>query len=274
MKRGIYLLPSLFTILNIVAGFFSLHYSISLNFSAAAWAIFIAIIMDITDGRVARVMHAESSFGMELDSLADFLSFGVAPAFLMYQIHLKDMGKIGLAISAFFIITSALRLARFNSIAHQTKEISTHFEGLPTTAAGGIIASFVLSYELFKPFAEGQELTAKTIPLIMKRMPMFFKTMPFLMVLISIFLISKIRYSNFKKINFSHPHSFQLLVLLIVSIILIFIYPQNAIFLIYILYFLSGIVEYITRIFRLRKKKETITHPSTLSSPHRGEDER
>lgn len=252
MKRGIYILPSIFTILNITAGFFSLHYSISLNFTAAAWSIIIAILMDVVDGRVARAMHATSAFGIELDSLADFLSFGVAPAVLMYQILLKDMEKIGFAIAIFFIIASALRLARFNAKAHYENGLSTHFEGFPTTAAGGIIASFVLSYELF---AGGPELTAKTIPLIMKRMPLFFKIMPFLMVLISIFLISKIKYSNFKKLSFAKPHSFQLLVLLIIAVILIFTYPQNTIFVIYMLYFLSGIIGYFIRIIRLGRRK-------------------
>ncbi|MFA5780432.1 MAG: CDP-diacylglycerol--serine O-phosphatidyltransferase [Elusimicrobiota bacterium] len=252
MKRGIYIIPSIFTVANIVAGFFSLHYSISSNFSAAAWSIIVAILMDIADGRVARAMHAESSFGVELDSLADFLSFGVAPSVLMYQLVLNGMGKIGFAIAVFFVIASALRLARFNSVAVTEQGVAkTHFEGLPTTAAGGIIASFVLSYELFE---QGTELTAKNIKLLTKKMPLFFDAMPFLMVLISIFLISKIKYSNFKKLNFSKPHSFQLLALLIVSIILIFTYPQNTIFIIYILYFLSGIIGYFLRLIRLKKK--------------------
>ncbi|MDO8733636.1 MAG: CDP-alcohol phosphatidyltransferase family protein [Elusimicrobiota bacterium] len=251
MKRGIYIIPSIFTVANIVAGFFSLHFSISSNFSAAAWAIIVAILMDIADGRVARAMHAESSFGVELDSLADFLSFGVAPSVLMYQLVLNGMGKIGFVIAVFFVIASALRLARFNSVACVEDKVATHFEGFPTTAAGGIIASFVLSYELFE---QGTELTAKNIKLLTKKMPLFFDAMPFLMVLISIFLISKIKYSNFKKLNFSKPHSFQLLVLLIVSIILIFTYPQNTIFIIYILYFLSGIIGYILRLIRLKKK--------------------
>lgn len=251
MKRGIYIIPSIFTVTNIVAGFFSLHYSISSNFSAAAWAIIVAILMDIADGRVARAMHAESSFGVQLDSLADFLSFGIAPAVLMYQLKFSSMGKIGFAIAVFFIIASALRLARFNSNAAIDGETKTHFEGLPTTAAGGIIASFVLSYELFE---QGTELTAKNIKLLTKKMPLFFEAMPFLMVLISIFLISKIKYSNFKRLNFAKPHSFQLLVLLIVSIILIFTYPQNTIFIIYILYFLSGIIGYFLRFIRLKKK--------------------
>ncbi|OGS39058.1 MAG: hypothetical protein A2551_05765 [Elusimicrobia bacterium RIFOXYD2_FULL_34_30] len=256
IKRGIYILPSIFTVANIGAGFMSLHYSINNNFSYAAWAIIIAIIMDITDGRIARAMHAESSFGVELDSLADFFSFGIAPSVLMYQMHLKGLGKIGLGIAIFFVIASALRLARFNSASHQNNEIKPHFEGLPTTAAGGIIASFVLSYELFEI---GPELTAKTIPLIMKKMPLFFQIMPFLMVLISILLISKIKYSNFKKINFSRPHSFQFFVLLVVSLILIFTYPQNTIFIIYILYFLSGIIGYFLRLFHLRKREDNCT---------------
>ena len=253
MKRGIYIIPSIFTVANITAGFFSLHYSITENYSAAAWSVIVAILMDIADGRVARVMHAESSFGMELDSLADFLSFGVAPSVLMYQLILGGMGKIGFAIAIFFVIASALRLARFNSVAIvEQGKVKTHFEGLPTTAAGGIIASFVLSYEIFE---QGMELTAKNIKVLTKKMPLFFEAMPFLMVLISIFLISKIKYPNFKKLNFTHPHSFQLLVLLIVSLILIFTYPQNTIFMIYILYFLSGIIGYVVRLVRLKGHK-------------------
>ena len=162
------------------------------------------------------------------------------------------MGKIGFAIALFFVIASALRLARYNSIIHQNSgETTPYFEGLPTTAAGGIIASFVLSYEIFD---QGTELTAKNIKLLTAKMPLFFKTMPFLMVIISIFLISKIRYSKFKEVNFARPHSVQLLVLLIVSIILIFTYPQNTIFILYILYLLSGIVGYVVRLFRLRKR--------------------
>lgn len=254
MKRGIYILPSVFTVGNIVAGFFSVHFSISANFTAAAWAIIIAILMDITDGRVARLMHAESQFGIEIDSLADFLSFGIAPAILMYQLALADLGKIGFAIALFFVIASALRLARYNAntLVIHPGEVKNHFDGLPTTAAGGIIASFVLSYEIF---AEGTELTAKNIKALTAKMPLFFSAMPFLMVLISIFLISKIRYSNFKKLNLSKPHSFQLLVLLIVALILVFTYPQNTIFILYILYFLSGIVDFL---FKLLKRKKPV----------------
>jgi len=223
------------------------------QFTAAAWAIMVAIVMDISDGRLARAMHAESPFGVEIDSLADFLSFGIAPAVLMYQLVLADMGKIGFAIALFFVIASALRLARFNAIALSihSEEVKPHFEGLPTTAAGGIIASFVLSYEIFD---QGTELTAKNIKMLTAKMPMFFKAMPFLMVLISIFLMSKLRYSNFKKLNLSKPHSFQLLVLLIVALILVFTYPQNTIFIIYIMYFLSGIIDFLLKLIRQKKK--------------------
>lgn len=235
------------------AGFMSIVYSFSSDFTYAAWFIIISIIMDILDGRIARMTHTESNFGIELDSLSDFFSFGVAPSILMYRLVLGDMGKIGIAIAFFFIAACALRLARFNVAANQADETLPYFEGLPAPAAGGLIASFVLSYELFMG---GPELTAKTIPLLMKRMPLFFDIMPYLMILISIFMVSKIRYSSFKKVNFRHPHTFQFFVLLIITLVLMVAFPQNIIFIVFFLYLISGILSFVYRISNLSKKDD------------------
>ena len=242
----------MFTVANMMAGFMSIVYSFSSDFTYAAWFIIVSIVMDMLDGRIARLTHTESNFGIELDSLSDFFSFGVAPSILMYQLVLGDMGKIGLAISFFFIVASALRLARFNVAAHKAEDVLPYFEGLPAPAAGGMIASFVLSYELFM---EGPELTAKTIPLLMKRMPLFFNIMPFLMVLISIFMVSKIKYSSFKKMNFDRPHTFQIFVLLVITIILMMTFPQNTIFIIFFLYLLSGLMSFVFRLVNIRGGK-------------------
>ncbi|OQA92811.1 MAG: CDP-alcohol phosphatidyltransferase [Elusimicrobia bacterium ADurb.Bin231] len=251
MKRGIYILPSIFTVGNMFFGFLSIISSFQEEFTISAWFIIISIAMDILDGRIARLTGTESAFGVELDSLSDFFSFGVAPSFLMYRLILDNMGKIGLAITFFFILACALRLARYNVLAHGSSEPLLHFEGLPAPAAGGLIAAFVLSYELF---ISGPELTAKTIPLLMKRMPLFFHFMPFLMILISICMVSKMRYSNFKKVNLKNPHSLSVLVLVVITILLIAVFPQNTIFLIFFFYLLSGVISFLIRMLNIRKK--------------------
>ena len=152
IRRGIYILPSLLTTGNLSAGFISVLLSIHSEFTMAAWCIILAILFDMLDGRVARWTNSTSNFGIELDSLADLVSFGVAPAVLMYQMVLYTMHKPGMAISLFYVIAGAIRLARFNAKAN-SGESSTDFVGLPIPAGAGILASFVLSYQLF---ADGQ----------------------------------------------------------------------------------------------------------------------
>ena len=249
MLRGIYILPSLFTTGNLAFGFVSIVFSLRSDFAMAAWCIIVSIGLDMVDGRVARWTKSTSRFGVELDSLADLVSFGVAPAVLMYQMVLYTMHKPGLAIALFFVIASALRLAKYN-VKAQDGESSGDFSGLPTPAAAGIIASFVLSYELL---AQSQEITVKTIPMLMKRMPFFFKTIPLLMVLVSFLMISNVPYFGFKKSKMNRPKSLQLLILIVITILLIVTYPQNSIFLIFMLYLLSGIFLYILRYWRLQR---------------------
>jgi CDP-diacylglycerol--serine O-phosphatidyltransferase len=249
MLRGIYLLPSLFTAGNLALGILSVIYSIHNHYTAASWAIFAAMTMDILDGRVARWTKTTSMFGIEFDSLADLVSFGLAPALLMYQSVLHNMGRPGIAITMFFIIAGAIRLARFNTKANQG-EGASEFVGLPIPAAAGILASFSLSYQLF---VDASEVTAKTIPLIMTRMPFFFKALPIGMILISLLMVSTVPYVGFKKFKFNRPKSLQLLVFMIISILLIVTYPQNTIFLIFLVYLLSGLGGYLWRYFHMRR---------------------
>jgi len=168
MKRGIYLFPTLLTLANLASGVMAMLFAAQYHLSSAAWCIIAGIILDMLDGRVARWAGATSQFGVELDSLCDLVTFGIAPGFLMYRVALESMGRPGYMIVVFFAMMAALRLARFNLRAH-SGEPSTHFVGLPVPAAAGILASFVLSYELFGD----DTITAKTIPLVMKRMPFF-----------------------------------------------------------------------------------------------------
>jgi CDP-diacylglycerol--serine O-phosphatidyltransferase len=193
-----------------------------------------------------------SEFGIQLDSLSDLVSFGVAPSIMMYQLVLNTMDKLGMAIAVLFVLCSALRLAKFNV---QAKEgiIHNSFMGLPTPASAGLIISFVLSYELL--LAEpGQALSFKTIPILMKSMPAFFKSMPIVMVILSLLMVSNVPYASFKRFKFSKPKVFQILVLIILLIFLIIVFPQNIIFILFSLYALSGIIMYVGRYWKVFKR--------------------
>lgn len=267
MLRGIYILPSLFTAANLSIGFISIIYSIHNEYTPAAWCIMLAILMDMVDGRIARWTKTTSSFGIEFDSLSDLISFGVAPAVMMYMLVLNTMHKPGIAISLFFVLAGALRLARFNTKA-QGGEPSSEFVGLPIPAAAAVLASFVLSYELFEA---GGEITVKTIPILMKRMPFFFKTIPLMMVLISFLMISTVPYAAFKKFKFNRPKSLQMVSFMIIGLLLIVTYPQNTIFILFLFYLLSGIAGYLWRWWRMRhyllSKRNHEGTPGTPKNP-------
>ncbi|MDR0956736.1 MAG: CDP-diacylglycerol--serine O-phosphatidyltransferase [Endomicrobium sp.] len=255
-KKGIYILPSLFTCGNMSCGYLSIMSSIDGYFTRAAWLLVLSVVFDIVDGRIARLTKTVSKFGVQLDSLSDLLSFGIAPSVMMYQLVLNSMGKLGTAIAIFFVLCSALRLAKFN-VQSQERVNHNFFIGLPTPASAGLLISFVLSYELF--IAEpGSSLTFKTIPILIKSMPMFFKVMPIIMVILSLLEVSNIPYTSFKKIKLSKPKAFRLLVLLILLIFLIITFPQNIIFILFSLYALSGIVGVWTRYYRILNKKKRL----------------
>jgi len=252
LRKGIYIIPSMFTCGNMSFGILSIISSINGDFARAAWFLVAALGCDILDGRIARMTNTTSMFGMQLDSLSDLISFGTAPAIMMYMLVLKNMGNPGIAIAVLFVLCSALRLARFNVLA-QSGEIHKHFVGLPTPASAGVIISFVLSYELLAP--EEYSLNFKTIPVLMELIPTFFKVMPIVIVILSFLMVSNIPYLSFKKIKLTKVRTIELLAILIVLIILIVVYPQNIIFIIFSAYALSGLLIYVPRIILERKNR-------------------
>ncbi len=140
-RRGIYLLPNAFTTANLFAGFYAVVQAMNGFFEAAAIAIFLAMVFDGMDGRVARLTKTQSAFGEQYDSMADIISFGVAPAFVMYVWALQDLGRWGWLAAFIYVVGAALRLARFNTnIAIVDKRF---FQGLPSPAAAALIAGFV-----------------------------------------------------------------------------------------------------------------------------------
>jgi CDP-diacylglycerol--serine O-phosphatidyltransferase len=257
-KKGIYIIPVLLTCGNITCGYCSIISSIDGNFTNAAWLIVIAIAFDMIDGRIARMTNTTSEFGMYLDSLGDSLSFGLAPAIMIYQLVLKPMKKIGIAISALFVLCSILRLAKFNVQAHKKDKniiLNNFFVGLPTPASAGVLISFVLSYELFICDHHSKYLTFKTIPMLMNNISLFFKIMPVIMLVLSLLMVSNVPYLSLKKINLAKPKAFRLLILIVVVVWLMLTFPQNTIFILFSLYTLSGILCYTTRYWKLFIKR-------------------
>lgn len=237
--------PSLFTVANIAFGFFAIILAIDKNFSLAGWFIIFAIIADILDGRIARLIHGESKFGLEIDSLADFLSFGLAPAYIMYLFHLKDYGFWGYPVVFVYALCGALRLARFNVSGKNKTEHKNAFTGLPIPAAAGILASFVIAYSFFE-----LDTDKRTIEIVTKQMPFVYNSIAFIMLGLAMLMVSKIPYASFKHRNIFKLKTVWGILFAVGMVFLIIRYPQNAIFLVFSLYVISGLVAFFWKGFK------------------------
>lgn len=244
-KTTVVTLPSLFTIANIAFGFFAIILAIDKNFSLAGWFIIFALIMDILDGRIARLVHGESKFGIEMDSLADFLSFGLAPAYIMYLFHLKDYGFWGYPVVFIYALCGVLRLARFNVSSKEGEEHKNAFTGLPIPAAAGILASFVIAYSFFE-----LDTDKRTLKIVMTQMPFVYNAIPFIMLVLSFLMVSKIPYAAFKYQNLVKPKTIWGILLAVATIFLIVRYPQDTIFLVFSLYVIGGLVVFLWKGFK------------------------
>jgi CDP-diacylglycerol--serine O-phosphatidyltransferase len=240
-RGGRVLVPSLFTVGNMACGFYAVLASYREEFNAAATAILVGMVFDALDGRVARLVRGTSRFGVEFDSLADFLTFGVAPAGLMYSFILRDYASWSYPLAFLFALCGALRLARFNVAAQEEAGGSgAHFKGLPIPGAAGFLASFVLLYQIIE---EGRP--ARTWRILMERIPALYGLAPVMIVVLSILMISTIPYPTFKQSQLVRPHSVWKLLGISTLALVIFIYPQNAIFLLFFAYILMGPVGWV-----------------------------
>ncbi len=231
--------PSLFTTLNMFCGFLSLIHTMQNDFGTAAWFIIIAAIFDSLDGVMARLTKSSSDFGVELDSLADVVSFGVAPSFLIYQLHLHTLGSWGVIISAMPMIFGAMRLARFNvSLVGYDKD---YFRGLPIPATGIMISSFVLTY-------------ANTGTILSETSAIFLAPV---VVLLSLLMVSTFKYDTAPKFSrrgiAQHPWRFALSMLALSAMIFS---SGRAIFPVFILFVLTGPIRYFVLTVR------NILHPT------------
>ncbi|MFI5362018.1 MAG: CDP-diacylglycerol--serine O-phosphatidyltransferase [Elusimicrobiota bacterium] len=243
IKRGGQLLaPSLFTLGNMACGFYALLSSVRGEFVPSAYAIIAGMVFDALDGRVARLVHGESSFGVEFDSMADFLTFGVAPAHMMYAFILKDYGAWGFPMAFAYALCGGLRLARFNATAHAGQGSKTHFTGLPIPGGAGFLASFVLLYQIIE---EGRP--AGQWKLLMDQIPSLVGLAPAMVVGIALLMVSTIPYPAFKQPGIIRPKSFAAIVVLLGLGFLLFYYPLMVLFIVFSSYVLLGPVSWAAR---------------------------
>lgn len=231
-RRGIYLLPNLFTTGALFSGFYAITSAMGGRYETAVVAIFVAMILDGLDGRVARLTNTQSEFGAQYDSLSDMVSFGAAPALVMYLWAFSSLGKLGLFAAFVHMAGGALRLARFNT--QLTTADKNYFQGLPSPAAAAILAGFIwicLEYnydiEIFKFFAIA--LTIST----------------------GLLMVSNFRYSSFKDIDLKGKVPFIVAIAVMLSIAFVMAQPQTMLFLLFLGYAISGPV--FTLIMRRRR---------------------
>jgi CDP-diacylglycerol---serine O-phosphatidyltransferase len=220
-RRGIYILPNIITSLNLFCGFYAVIASIDGKFISASIAIIIGVLFDIMDGKIARATHTTSKFGIEYDSLADLISFGLAPGLMIYLWALRPLGRIGWLAAFLFMACGALRLARFNS---QIATVSSdHFVGLPIPAAAGMSATTVLF--------------CHKIGLMGTLNPIFILV---LLYTLSFLMVSTIKYNSFKKPELFKKMNFNVLVMVILILIFIAAQPSVALFILGLAYVTSG----------------------------------
>ena len=246
-RRGIYLLPNLFTTACLFAGFYAIVAAMSDRFEAAAVAIFIAMVMDGLDGRVARLTNTQSDFGAEYDSLADMVSFGLAPSLVIYEWSLFSMGKLGWLAAFIYTAGAALRLARFNTQVETSEK--RYFQGLASPAAAAVVAGFVWVGTDY-----GQIGSDWRIPAIV------------LTLFSGILMVSNIRYRSFKDLDLKGKIPFVTMFIVVLIFVLVSIDPPQVLFAGFLIYALSGPVVTLVTLRRRRAERHRTQDESKTSS--------
>lgn len=232
--RGIYLLPNLLTTAALFAGFYSIVAAMKGYLETAAIAIFISMIADGLDGRVARLTNTQSAFGAEYDSLSDMVAFGVAPALVMYSWSLFHLGKLGWLAAFLYTAATALRLARFNT---QSKDADKeYFQGLSCTAAAGVVAGAVWLGAAYGASGLGVGVLIAALAISLAGLQ-----------------ISRIRYHSFKTVDFKGKVPFITVVLTVIVLTAVALEPAEMLFAVFFIYALSGPIFTLLQIRKKRK---------------------
>ena len=235
-KRGIYLLPNLFTLSALFAGFYAIVMAMRGHFDNAAVAIYVAMIMDSLDGRVARLTNTQTAFGAELDSLSDMVSFGIAPALLIYSWSLISLGKPGWLAAFVYAMAAALRLARFNT---QLSHDKRYFRGLATPAGAGVLTGLVWVGQYYP---RPDHWIGFLIGL--------------LTVLVSLLMVSNVRYRSFKDLDLKGKIPFVALLTVAWMLVLVALDPPRVLFLTFLAYALSGLFVTLWRYYQLYRRRK------------------
>ena len=222
-RRGIYLLPNLFTTAALFAGFYAIVQAMNQHYENSAVAIVVAMVLDGLDGRVARLTHTQSEFGAEYDSLSDMVCFGAAPALIMYEWALKDLGRFGWIAAFVYCAGAALRLARFNTNIDVVDK--RFFQGLPSPAAAALIAGF-----LWIASDNKIPVSAYGIPWVAA----------FVTLYTGITMVTNIPFYSFKDINLRRSVPFAVILLVVLAFVLISTDPPLVLFLLFVGYGVSG----------------------------------
>lgn len=232
-NRGIYLLPNLFTTAGLFSGFYAVIASMNGHFEAAAIAIFVAMIFDGLDRRVARMTNTQSAFGAEYDSMADMVSFGVAPALIAYNWALADLGKVGWLAAFIYCAGAALRLARFNTQVGVADK--RYFQGLASPAAAAIIAGAIWTGTYYE--IEGQQVSI--LALLMTAGA-------------GLLMVSNFRYYSFKDYDWRGRVNFMVILALVGLFVVVSVQPATILFIVFSLYALSGPIYTIRTVKKLK----------------------
>jgi CDP-diacylglycerol---serine O-phosphatidyltransferase len=247
LRRGVSLLPSLFTMGNMFCGYACIVYSMHRDFEIASVFIGIAIVVDMLDGRIARLTGTESEFGAELDSLADVISFGVAPAILAFGWGLSPLGRLGWAAGFFYVTAAALRLARFNLKGAGAGD-KRYFAGMPSPPAAGVAAATVFAYPagLQDPRAALPALAVVLLPAVL--------------------MVSRVRFRSFKTIDLRVRRSYSVLVFVAAGIMLIATHPRGVLVTMAYTYLASPFVG--MAYARMRHGRAARAQPAVAAAPH------
>ncbi|MGH8353791.1 MAG: CDP-diacylglycerol--serine O-phosphatidyltransferase [Pseudomonas sp.] len=231
--RGIYLLPNLFTTANLFAGFYAIINAVNGNFYVAAATVFVAMVLDSLDGRVARLTNTQSAFGAEYDSLSDMVAFGVAPALLAFEWALGSLGKVGWMVAFIYVAGAALRLARFNT--QVGKADKRYFIGLASPAAAGVVAGTVWAFSDFG--IQGSNMAFVVALLVASA---------------GVLMVSNIKYHSFKDLDLKGRVPFVAILVVVLVFAVVFSDPPRILLLIFLAYAASGPAQYL---LQLRRRK-------------------
>jgi len=233
--RGIYLLPNLLTTAALFAGFYAIVAAMNGLFDVASMAVFVAMIADGLDGRVARMTNTQTAFGAEYDSLSDMVAFAVAPALIVFSWSLSHLGKLGWLVAFLYTAATALRLARFNTQAHDADK--RYFQGLPCPSAAAVVVGMVWLGSYYNVTGFFVALPAAVVTFLMGAL-----------------MISHVRYYSFKQIDWNGRVTFFALVMITVLIAGVAMHPPLVLFGVFLAYALSGPIMTLLKIRKMRRR--------------------